>query len=502
MDSVKNSNSFGQSNTAQAFWVAAGSLSSFALAMVSAAVLSRYFDKTEYGTYRQILYIYSSLLIIFSAGLPRVFAYFLPRHTIEEGKYIVKQITQVLFLAGMLFSAFLFFGSGLIAQFLNNEELEYGLRIFSPIPMLLLPTLGIEGIFSTYKKSMYIAIYNTVSRLIMLAFILVPVLYFGGTYIYAIYGWLAASVLMLFMALWFKNIPFKGIVSQSSSLTYKEIFGYSLPLVFASIWGIAIKTADEFYISRYFGADTFAEFSNGFTELPFVTMITASTSVVLMPLFSKLFKEGGKIEELITTWRSALKKSAILIYPLVIYFLVFSTDIMVFLYSDKYEVSGSYFKIKLLFNFFNIVVFAPLFLANGKTKLYAYVHMYLAIFLWASDYALILLFDSPYAIAINSIFLAVAKILIFVYLSARFIKVPVLRFFPLKTLVKLLIHGSIIIALVKLFDIYIYHVDILLLHLTITFSLFSLLLVISARFFRLNYLEIFIPFINKVIKKK
>ena len=159
------------SNTLQAFWVGMGSFSSFALGIVSAAILSRYFDKAEYGTYRQILYIYNSLLIIFTAGLPQVFAYFLPRFNLAQGKDIVWKISKILFLGGFVFSIFLFIFSGVVANIFKNPELATGLKYFSPIPVLLLPTLGIEGIFSAYKKTIYIAIYNTLSRLLMLMFI-------------------------------------------------------------------------------------------------------------------------------------------------------------------------------------------------------------------------------------------------------------------------------------------------------------------------------------------
>jgi O-antigen/teichoic acid export membrane protein len=55
-------------NTVQALWVGLGSLSSFALGIVSAAILSRYFDKAEYGTYKQILYVYHTLLVVFTPG--------------------------------------------------------------------------------------------------------------------------------------------------------------------------------------------------------------------------------------------------------------------------------------------------------------------------------------------------------------------------------------------------------------------------------------------------
>ena len=92
-----------ESNTIQAFWVGLGALSSFSLSIISAIILSRYFDKIEYGTYRQIVYVYNTLLVVFSAGLPRVFSYYLPRYSKEEGKDITIKISLILFFTGFLF---------------------------------------------------------------------------------------------------------------------------------------------------------------------------------------------------------------------------------------------------------------------------------------------------------------------------------------------------------------------------------------------------------------
>ncbi|MGI9286549.1 MAG: hypothetical protein ACR2P1_14275, partial [Pseudomonadales bacterium] len=66
-------------NSKQAFWVLFGNLSAFIFSIVSAMILSRYFNKVDYGTYKQILYVYNSLLVIFTLGLPRTYSFFLPR---------------------------------------------------------------------------------------------------------------------------------------------------------------------------------------------------------------------------------------------------------------------------------------------------------------------------------------------------------------------------------------------------------------------------------------
>lgn len=489
----------GTSNTHQAFWVVIGSLSSFSLSVVSAAILSRYLSKSEYGTYRQILYVYTTLLIIFTARLPDVFAYFLPRYNINQGKNVVWKITKVLFLGGAFFSVFLFALSAPIAKLLNNPELEKGLKVFSPIPMFLLPTLGIEGIFATYKKSIFIGIYNTITRILMLLFIVLPVILFHGSYITAIYGWLAVSFLSLLIAFYFKGIPFRGVVSEKSFLSFKEIFAYSLPLVAASIWGMAIRSADQFYISRFFGAKVFAVFSNGFMQLPFVAMVTSATSIVLMPVFSKMIHEQADKKELLKVWRSALYKSAIIIYPLVIFFIFFANNIIIVLYSKAYEGSIIYFRINMVLNFFNIIVFAPLLFSLGKTKFYARIHMIIAILVWGLEYGVILIFNSPIAVSIVSVALGILNILICMIYIAKLLNIDLIDLIPLKVIFKIVIHALCVSIIVKWAIGYLY-IDSALLNVSLAFTAFSSILLLTSRFFGLNYLNIIRPLLNDKLK--
>jgi O-antigen/teichoic acid export membrane protein len=364
------------SNTLQAFWYGLSSLSTLGITLISAALLSRYFDKTEYGTYRQIVYVYTTLLVIFSAGFPKVYAYYLPRYSLEQGRSISWKITGLLFISGLFFSITLFFFSGVFAQVLRNPELSRGLKLFSPIPMLLLPTLGLEGIYTTYRKSHLLVIYNTITRLITLFCIVGPVILFNGTYVHAIYGWIVAAVLKLLAALYMKDRPFKGVGQEKALLGLKEILTYSFPIAKASLWGILILAASQFYISRYFGTEEFAVFSNGFIEIPFVKMITGSAAAVLMPVFSKMVYDKSSTKSFVELWRSVLSKSATLIYPMAFFGIVNAKYIIVLLYSDKYLESTIYFQLITITSFFSVIIVAPLIFAMGKTKIYSRVHFF------------------------------------------------------------------------------------------------------------------------------
>jgi O-antigen/teichoic acid export membrane protein len=491
-----------RSNTVQVFWLGMGSFSSFAVSLLTAAILSRYLDKTEYGTYKQILYVYNTLLLVFTAGLPRVFSYFLPRYTLAEGKEIVIKISKVLVLAGLAFSICLYGFSGIIADILKNPELSRGLKHFSPVPALLLPSLGIEGIFTTYKKTIFIAVYKTVTRTFMLIIIVLPVIIFSRSYLMAIHGWVVVSIIILIMAYVFKNIPFRGVVQEKSTLKLKEIFSYSLPLVAASIAGTLFHASNQFYVSRFYGPEVFAEFSNGFVEIPFVRMITASSGAVLMPIFAKIIHEKSNISEITSLWTTTLKKSAVLIYPMVLFFMFYSKELVTIVYSKTYEVSSIYFSIAMILNFFNIIVFAPLLLSLGESKFYARLHYILAMLAWVFGYIVVKIFDTPVAIAISFVLISIAGIIISLAFSAKKLGVSFFQLFPILRLLYIAMHSflSLFVVNILLRNFLVTVSDIP--FLAIAGVVYILLLVLTSRLFNINYFEIIRPLLKRKMNKK
>ena len=487
----------GQSNTHQSFWVAAGSASSFLFTIVSAAILSRYFDKQEYGTYRQIIFVYNTLLVVFSAGLPKVFAYFLPKYSISEGKDIVKKITGILIIFGAVFSKALFFSSNLIARVLNNQELARGLKYFSPIPILLLPTLGIEGIFATYKKTIYIAIYNILTRTSMLIFIVTPVILLEGSYIHAIYGWIVVSIISFIIAIVFKHIPYRKTNRVKTSLSFKDIFSYSLPLMTASLAGLAIRSADQFYISRYFGTEVFAEYSNGFIQLPFVSMVTGAAAMVLMPQYSKLFHDKAHHSEILTLWNNAIKKSALIIYPIVMFAIFNAGSIIVLLYSKTYSNSIIYFKIALILNFFNIITVAPVLLSRGKSAYYSKIQILFAFIKWTGGYIMILITSNPVAIAIYSVAVNIVLIFVFLVKIGNLLDVSLNKLIPLSKISLIVLHTFIVISIIKILEISFLDGANLIIKLITNLFLFTGLLLVSSKLFRINYLVVIKPIINR-----
>lgn len=430
-------------NSKQAAWVAIGSFFSFIVGIVSPMILSRYFDKADYGTYKQVMYVYSSLLTIFTLGLPRAYAYFLPKHPQEYAKSIINKVTKIFFILGAIFSAFLLLCAGPISSIMNNPDLKTALIVFSPTPFLLLPTLGLDAIYASFRKTKYLAIYTISTRILTIAFTVLPVLIFSSNYLYAIIGFDIASLITFLIALYLKTWPVRHIEPSKTKLSYKEIFSFSLPLLYASLWGIIIASSNQFFISRYFGNEVFADFSNGFMELPFVGMIIGAISAILLPVFSGMDKGNGMAEESLAIWKSALIKSAKLIFPMLIFSIIFSDIVMRCMYGDMYSASSIYFKIKNFSGLFCILPFYPIILAIGKTRAYAHVHMIIAFLVVIAEWIVCKTLDSAIYIAIVSEVCHIFKICLLMRVIADYAKQSIITLTQPKILLKLVILSSL-----------------------------------------------------------
>lgn len=437
-------------NTKQAAWIALGSLLSFGFSIVSSMILSRYFTKGDYGTYRQVLYVYNTLLTVFLLGLPRTFSYFLPRLPSSQAKSLIDKLNLLLIMAGAAFSVALFLLSNVISIWLKNPDLSVALRLFSPVPLLMLPTQGLEGILSTYRKTAFMAAYTLLTRLFMLLCVALPVMLWGYGYKEAIIGFDIASLLMFGLAWGLKYYPVRGEGRQKCTITYKEIWQFSIPLLLGSLWGLVINSADAFFVSRWFGKEIFAEFSNGAMELPFVGMIVAATTTVLSPLFSRMSCGEQHLRgEMFSLWKSAFAKSGMLIYPILLFCIFFAEPIMVALYGEAYHASAIYFQIKNVSLFFSIIAFAPLLINTGQVKFYTRIHMWTALSVVGLEYVCVLLIHNPVAISIISTLCRVGLVTMALSGVARYFETSLLKLFP-PVLLKVLGVAALILIVLRM----------------------------------------------------
>lgn len=476
------------SNFNQALWLGIGQLCTFAIAFFSAPILARYFDKVEYGTYRQILYVYVSLQSLFTMGLPNVFAYFIPRINTNQQKTFINRLTLYFLILGLFLSAVLYLCSDLIGQLLNNPELGIGLRLFSPFPLFTLPTMGVEGIYTALRKTKFIAIYHVFSKILMFLCIIFPVMIWHTGYREAIIGWGVASFITFLVAMYMKSYPYKDISPEKVPQLNKQVFSYSLPLTGAFIAGFFVNSADQFFISRYYGTQVFADFSNGCFSIPIVGMIAASVKSVLLPVFSKADAEGT-ISQATQSYVNAVKNSAVLVIPMLLFCIVFASDIVTALYGGKYYASGAFLQWYIIRDFLQVFPYFALLMAFGYSKFYMNMHVVGAFAICMMDYCIVSLTLSPLCIvAVSSIFHVSCSVVSFIFLykkkGVHFIA-PELRIYILR----MLIHCLAILALLLLVTPHLPINNNIFIHLGVVGVAYYMVLVFTGKMLRINYMS-------------
>ena len=466
-------------------------------------VMSRLYSEVNYGTYKQVFWVYSSLTVVFTLGLPRAFGYFLPKVSLEEGQDLTDKITRLFFILGATFSILLFSLSDLISKALDNPDLSLGLKVFSPVPFFLIPTIGIDSIYATYKKTEISAFYNVGSKAILAICLIASSILYSQSYIYAIIAFNIASFISFVFALYLKRKPYKGIKSKKTSITIKEILFFSLPIMGANIINIIINSTDQFFISRYFGVTEFAQFSNGAMELPFIGMIVGACSVVLLPVYSRLRANNQSIHEcrndIIGLWGNVIVKTIKLIYPLVIFCMFFSHEIMVLLYGDKYVQSGLFFRIMLINNFFAVISTYPLILALNKVRQYMYIYAINAIILILLELMSVYLFNNVYIICCISVFCLALRNILFINVIAGELQVGFSKLIPWRVLLLVGLSAvlSCLIARVG-FNLFILP---LLIRVSIALAIASILYFAIALCLGLDYLSILKPLFYRKLNK-
>ena len=484
-----------KSNFNQALWLSVSYVCSMAVGIVSAAILSRYFSKAEYGTYKQIMYVYQILFTVFQAGLPAVFTYFLPRYSQGEGKFIVKKINTLLFVLGAFCSIVLFATSDLLADILKNPELSTGLKIFSLFPLFTLPTLGVEGIYTVNKNTRFVAFYNITTRLLMLVCIIVPVLFIKNDYRYALVGWGVASFVAFIIAMIAKNNVYKKVDEIEIPNIFRDVFDYTLPIMGSALVFMVFNSASQFFISRYYGTEAFAEYSNGYMTLPFAVIFISPVRMLLTPMFAKASSDGNYSSAL-QTLHSSSKQTFVLLIPIIVFAFAFAREIMQFLYGDAYINSFIFFRIILMFNFVEMFVFSSVLAAIGKTKQQFYFDVSCTIILWIIDMVMVVTgIGNPYLITAAFVLLnATCKYFLpGIYLYTRE-HLHVITIDVIKCMLKVLLHTVVVAFVVfnlhKIVNITCSPFIIL----CVSLIVYYLLLIITSKIIKINYLQALLKF--------
>jgi O-antigen/teichoic acid export membrane protein len=404
-------------------------------------LLSYFFSKSEYGSFRQVWLVNKSLMEVFAFGVPISIFYFLPRLADNQKKIFVIQSIIILSVSGFCFSTIVFLFAKKIALFFNNFDLENYLKIFCLYPFFVLPILGIQSISISLDRTTPFAIISLIDRMLFLLLAGLAVIYFRsleGLFFTLIIFSSIEFICYMYIVFYFT----KSYKIPTIKFKFRKQLKFAIPIGLANIVGILSQELDKLMIGAFFSVVQFARYANGAFEIPFVGTISASISSVLLPEYSKKYKDGD-YQSLLLLWHSAICKVAMFLIPLMIFFFIFAKDFISILFSTKYIDSTIIFQIYVIALIPKITWYGPILVSMGHSKepLYGSGVALISNIILNYTFIKIIGFTGP---AIATVLTTYIVVFYYIYRISNVTRVSFFKVFPWMIILKMLTFSIII----------------------------------------------------------
>lgn len=338
--------------------------------MVVTMLLSRFRTLEEYGTYSQILIVINLTTTIFMFGLPSTINYFIARAESQlEKKHFLSVYYTLSTILGAIIAIILTLSIDLIELYFSNPLISKFLYFLALIPWARILSSAIDHLLIVYNKTKLLLTYRVLNSISILTVVILTQVFAKPFSFYMLLYTIVNAIFALSVYFISSKIV-KGISISFDLAIIKNIFHYSLPIGIASVLGTITLELDKLFISKVMDVEALAIYTNAAKELP-ITIISASLTAVLMPHIVVLLKNNRK-KDAVELWNSAILIAFTINCLFVFIIFQFSKEVITVLYSSKYILGDSVFRIYTLVLLLRITYFGMILNATGNTKLILY----------------------------------------------------------------------------------------------------------------------------------
>jgi len=318
---------------------------SFFLSLLIPIVLSRLLLKEDYGSYQQLIVIYTIVQAVLLLGMPQSLLYYFPRKEPEEHPLLIRQTWTILLLSSLAVAFLFWVGAEMMKTSLPGNHLQpfiFLLGIYTGIMILVMPIqnlLIVEGNESLAMKS-------------MIGFTLIDILvlptaaWYNPTTLGIVHGILGTAVLKLIIVL---GYVYTKYISNKMVGTpyYMEQITYGIPVGLTAMIYVINVNIDKYMVGLFFSSSVFAAYYLGSLWAPIFGWITQSVAQVVTPRLSKYHKDNN-LEEMLNLYRNAIEKLFTLFFPATIFLAIIAEPLIITLFTDNYSDAVPIFTIYLI----------------------------------------------------------------------------------------------------------------------------------------------------------
>ena len=341
----------------------------FAATFFIPVVLTRIFDPTQFGTYKQLFLIFSTANLIAHLGMASSLYYFVPRAAHEAGRFVANS-SLFLGTAGLACFGLLVLAAPKLAHWLSNSELSRYLPWIGLYLFLMMLSATLEIVLISRGQYLWASACYALSDLARAAAVLLPVILFRQLE-WLLKGAVAVASLRVVLTLFYFRREFRGGFKPDRVL-FKSQLTYALPFAAAIFVEIVQASLPQYAVSHLFNPATFAIFSVGCLQIPLVDFAASPTSDVMMVKMQERLAEGRK-PAVLAIWHDTTWKLALLFFPLVAFCVVAARQIIVLMFTEKYAASVP------IFTAWSTMILLSVLQVDGVMRVFAQTRFLLAL---------------------------------------------------------------------------------------------------------------------------
>jgi len=354
-------------------------LATLSEAIVPLAIV-RLLGKADVGILSGLLLVYSTVALVLTAGFPETLTFYLPTRSPAERKAIAGKVAQALLLLGLL-GALVLVGISLLARFVPGwasgmaasrdsqsgvESLKY-LALLAVYPIADLPGRMLPNLLIVEQRAKAAAGVGIVKAIGSAVAAILPIALGAPLWVVILsigsFGFVFGAVLLYYIRALYPGVP-----AIESPISIKTLLRFGLPLGLTDIVSMLNNQLDRYLIVFFFPVTAVAEYQAGAWQIPIIMTIPYTVGAVYAPRFVELFKTGRSLEA-IDIWRRSALKTALLVVPITMVFVVASEETMELLFTASYLRAAPVFRWYCILTLGRIATFGSVIVAAGAPRL-------------------------------------------------------------------------------------------------------------------------------------
>jgi O-antigen/teichoic acid export membrane protein len=329
----------------RSLYLASSKLLGYGIRLILPYFLVRLMTVADFGAYRQFFLLDIYISTLFQLGVNQSLFYFIPRDPRNAGAYFINSLLMNLVVFSSAYSIIGAFREPLSA-WLKMAILREAFGPLTAFTMSLMLIAACDCYLNARQLTKVSAFFEIAGQ--VLASIVTVVTAFATRSLYSIILCLvAARAVQLLAMLAYIHFRLDGFGAQRYFFGLREQIRYGIALGLAgTVWAM-LQRLHEFFVSGFYGTESYAIYSAGCTEVPIIQIFTQSVAVVALGQFA-LLEQQGDWQGVRQLWKRVLTSSYAVALPTITLFLLVSKPLILFMFTKTYADAIPIFRINTI----------------------------------------------------------------------------------------------------------------------------------------------------------